>query len=286
MGTHLPIPRRRASTPGATGFVRAGLALGGVLLLGGCSGQDLGLPDSATDRGGYISDLWLGAWVAALVVGVFVWWLMGWAVVRYRRRSDDEIPPQIRYHLPIEVAYLVAPTIIVAVLFFHTVDVENKVLEQPSDPDHTVQVIGQKWAWTFIYTDDGPDGGSVYDVGAPDAPAELYLPVDESVQFDLTSNDVIHSFWVPSFLFKLDVVPGRTNSFTVTPTVKDDYPGRCSELCGLYHSRMLFTVHVVDRAAYDQHLQDLADAGQIGEPPLRQEITDIAGTEDAEGAEQ
>jgi cytochrome c oxidase subunit II len=232
-----------------------------------------------------VSDLWLGAWVAALVVGVFVWGLMGWAVVRYRRRSDDEIPSQIRYHLPIEVLYTVAPIIIVAVLFFHTVDIENKVLEQPSNPDHTVEVIGQKWAWTFIYTDEGPGGDSVYDVGSPADPTDLWLPVDESVQFDLKSNDVIHSFWVPAFLYKLDVVPGRTNSFTVTPTVEDEYPGRCSELCGLYHSRMLFTVHVVSRDEYDQHLQDLADAGQTGEPQLPEVITEIAGTQDAEGDE-
>lgn len=281
MGTHLPTRRRRPGTR-PSGLV---LALAGVLLLAGCSGQDLALPDPATDRGDYVSDLWLGAWVAALVVGVFVWGLMGWAVIRYRRRSDDEIPSQIRYHLPIEVLYTVAPIIIVAVLFFHTVDIENKVLEQPEDPDNTIRVIGQKWAWTFTYLDAGPGGESVYDVGAPDDPSELYLPVDESVQFDLESNDVIHSFWVPAFLYKLDVVPGRENTFTVTPTREGEYPGRCSELCGVYHTRMLFTVHIVSREEYDAHLQDLADAGQTGEPQLSEDISEIAGTED-EGAEE
>jgi cytochrome c oxidase subunit II len=281
VGTHLPTGRRRPGTRPS----RLVLALAGVLLLAGCSGQDLALPDPATDRGDYVSDLWLGAWVAALVVGVFVWGLMGWAVVRYRRRSDDEIPSQIRYHLPIEVLYTVAPIIIVAVLFFHTVDIENKVLDQPEDPDNAIQVIGQKWAWTFTYLDAGPDGESVYDVGAPDNPAELYLPVDESVHFDLESNDVIHSFWVPAFLYKLDVVPGRENTFTVTPTEEGEYPGRCSELCGVYHSRMLFTVHIVSRDDYDAHLQDLADAGQTGEPQLSEDISEIAGTED-EGAEE
>ncbi len=241
MGTHLPTPGRRPATRLATRLTRTGLALTGVLLLSGCTGQDLALPEPSTDRGDYVSDLWLGAWVAALVVGVFVWGLMGWAVVRYRRRSDNEIPAQIRYNLPIEVLYTIAPVIIVAVLFFHTVETENKVLAQPTDPDHTVQVIGSKWAWTFIYTDEGPDGDSVYDVGSPAEPAELWLPVDDTVKFELTSNDVIHAFWVPSFIFKLDVVPGRTNTFTVTPITEGDYPGHCSELCGLYHARMIFT---------------------------------------------
>lgn len=285
MGAHLPSVGRRQSTA----LSRTGLALAGLLLLTGCTGQDLALPDSATDRGEYVSDLWLGAWVAAFAVGIFVWGLMGWAVIRYRRRSDDEIPPQVRYHLPIEVLYLVAPTIIVAVLFFHTVEVEDDLLAQPANPDHTVNVIGAKWAWTFVYADEGPGGESVYDIGSPADPSELWLPVDESVQFDLSSNDVIHAFWVPSFIYKLDVVPGRTNSFTVTPikeTGDDPYPGRCSELCGLYHSRMIFTVHVVSRDEYDQHLQELADAGQVGDPPLPDVATEIAGLQEAEGAEQ
>ena len=105
------------------------------------------------------------------------------------------------------------------------------------------------------------------------------------MQFDLTSNDVIHAFWVPSFIYKLDVVPGRTNSFNVTPIKEGEYPGRCSELCGLYHSRMLFTLHIVSSDEYEQHLQDLADAGQTGEPPLTDVVTEIAGTQDAEGTE-
>lgn len=282
VGTHLPTSRRRL----ATGLTRTALALAGLLLLGGCTGQDLALPEPSTDRGGYVSDLWLGAWVAALVVGVFVWGLMGWAIIRYRRRSDDEIPSQIRYNLPLEVLYTVAPVIIVAVMFFHTVEVENATLEQSSDPDHTLNVIGAKWAWTFVYEEEGPGGESVYDVGSPADPTELWLPLDESVQFNLTSNDVVHAFWVPSFIFKLDVVPGRTNTFTVTPINEGDYDGRCSELCGLYHSRMIFSVHVVSPEEYEAHLEELAAAGQIGDPPLPNTITEIAGTPGAEGAEQ
>ena len=282
MGTHLPSRHRRPLTR----LAHAGLALAGLLLLSGCTGQDWALPEPSTDRGDYVSDLWLGAWVAAMVVGVFVWGLMGWVVIRYRRRSDDEVPAQTRYNLPIEVLYTVAPVIVVAVLFFHTVEVENATLEQPEDPDHTLTAIGQKWAWTFVYNDEGPGGESVYDVGSPADPTELYLPVGESVQFDLQSNDVIHAFWVPSFIFKLDVVPGLTNSFSMTPTKEGVYAGRCSELCGLYHTRMLFTVHIVSAAEYEEHLQDLAAAGQVGEPPLTEDASEIAGTEDAEGAEE
>ena len=118
---HLPPPRRSR----VHRLSRAVLALGGLLLLSGCDGTDFGLPTAATDRAEYVDQLWYGAWIAALVVGVFVWGLMGWVVVRYHRRSDEEIPSQVRYNLPIEVLYTIAPVIIVAVLFFHTVETEQ-----------------------------------------------------------------------------------------------------------------------------------------------------------------
>ena len=88
------------------------------------------------------------------------------------------------------------------------------------------------------------------------------LPVDQTVQFNLHSPDVIHNFGVPSFLMKMDVIPGRINKFQVTPTVEGDYAGKCFELCGVYHSRMLFNVKVVSQADYDAYLADLAEQGQ------------------------
>lgn len=269
-----PRQRSRRSVAGTAGLLAT------ALLLTGCSAEDLGLPRGVTDRTEYVENLWLGAWIAALAVGVFVWGLIGWAVVRYRRRSDDEIPAQIRYHLPIEVLYTVAPVIIVAVLFFHTVQTDLDELAD-AEADHTVEVIGQKWAWTFTYT-DAVDGESVYETGTPADPTELWLPVDEVVSFQMTSNDVIHAFKVPAFNYTMDVIPGRTNDFTVTPIEEGVYDGKCSELCGIYHSRMIFTVRVVDRATFDQHAQELYDAGQVGEPPLTTESTTISGTESSE----
>ena len=105
---------------------------------------------------------------------------------------------------------------------------------------------------------------TVYTVGTPADIPTLVLPVDESVQFNLSSPDVIHSFWVPSFLFKLDVVPGRNNSFSVTPTREGTFAGRCAELCGVYHSRMLFTLEVVSAEEYEEYLQGLKEQGNVG----------------------
>jgi cytochrome c oxidase subunit 2 len=164
------------------------------------------------------------------------------------------------------------------VFFFHTVTSQNNVLERVDNPDHTIEVVGSKWQWAFNYLDeDATTGEDVFDVGTPQEPAELWLPVNESVRFDLKSPDVIHSFWIPEFYFKMDVVPGKVNTFDLSPTRKGVFTGRCAELCGLYHSRMIFKVNVVDRATYDAHLEELAEAGQTGAPQGAKEANEIAG---------
>jgi cytochrome c oxidase subunit 2 len=255
-----------------------------AVVLSGCSPDAdsdlarLALPVGSTDRTQDIWELWLGAWIAVLVIFLVVFGLIVYSMIRYRRRSDDEIPAQIRYNLPIEALYTFAPVIIVAVFFFHTVTSQNNVLERVDNPDHTVEVIGSQWQWAFNYLDeDATDGQDVFDVGTPQEPAELWLPVDESVRFELKSPDVVHSFWIPEFYFKLDVVPGKVNSFDLTPTRTGVFTGRCAELCGLYHSRMIFKAHIVTRAEYDAHLAELEEAGQTGRPEGAKEADEIAG---------
>jgi cytochrome c oxidase subunit 2 len=129
-------------------------------------------------------------------------------------------------------------------------------------PDHEITVTGVQWSWQFTYASDGNNNTTV--TGTPGQPPTLYLPQGESVKFTLHSNDVIHSFWVPAFLFKMDVVPGRHNHFSFTPTREGDYLGRCAELCGVYHSRMLFNVKIVNASAYSAYLQKLKAEGNIG----------------------
>lgn len=223
-------------------------------------------------------NVWLGAWIAVLAVFLLVFGLIVYSMVRYRRRSDDEVPVQIRYNLPIEALYTFAPVIIVAVFFFHTVTSQNEMLEKVDNPDHTIEVVGSKWQWAFNYLEeDATQGEDVFDVGTPQNPADLWLPVDESVRFNLVSPDVIHSFWVPEFYFKMDVVPGKINTFDMTPTREGVFTGRCAELCGLYHSRMIFKVHVVSNAEYEAHLLELKNAGQTGAPKGAEEAHTIAG---------
>ncbi len=187
-------------------------------------------------------------------------------MIHFRRRSDDEIPVQTRYNLPIEIFYTVAPVMIVIVFFFFTLKAQEEVLPADSAtvaPDSKILVVGQRWSWTFNYT-DAVDGKTVYDVGTTADFPTLWLPVDKQIRFDLYSPDVIHSFWVPAFLFKMDVVPGRDNHFTLTPDRKGTYVGKCAELCGTYHSRMLFNVKVVSESDYQAHLKDLEAQGNVG----------------------
>ena len=266
----LQLPKRGQKVRARVGT--AAMVSAGLLLLGACSTEDkdqvrrLALPEPITDRGTHTYDLWHGAWIAAILVGILVWGLILYAAFKFRRRSEDEIPVQTRYNLPIEILYTIAPVVMVVVFFFFTVQTQDGVLaNENGKTDHTVRVVGQKWSWSFNYLgEDAVGGKNVYTVGTPAEMPTLVLPKGESVTLELRSPDVIHSFWVPSFLMKMDVVPGRHNSFSLTPTREGKFAGKCAELCGTYHSRMLFNLEVVSAEEYDAHLQELEDQGNVG----------------------
>ena len=263
----------------------------GLVLVSGCSQQTIdqwkrvGLPPSASESAPDMEALWVGAWIAAMIVGVLVWGLIIWAVIRYRRRSPDEVPTQVRYNLPIEVLYTVAPFVIIFVLFYHTVVTQEEMLPEAPANSEKILVVGQQWSWSFSYLgQDGQDapaaaGNDVFDVGTVANFPTLVLPVDTPVKFRLRSQDVIHSFWVPAFYFKMDVVPGRENTWITTPTKEGTYAGKCAELCGLQHSRMLFNVRVVSQAEYAQHLQKLRAQGNVGAVLGSTEPDRVAGLE-------
>jgi cytochrome c oxidase subunit 2 len=100
--------------------------------------------------------------------------------------------------------------------------------------------------------------------------------VGKTVEFKLHSPDVVHDFGVPGFLEKMDVIPGPQaddNHFSVTPTVVGNYRGKCYELCGVYHSRMLFNVKIVSEADYTTYLQGLQTQGNVSDQPLLGGIT-------------
>ena len=280
-----------------------------MLVLAGCSAADehqirnLAMPDRASAQGPYTYELWKWAWVAAMLTGLIVWGLIFYAVVKFRRRSDDEVPRQTRYNLPLEVFYTIAPVLMCVVFFFHTVRVQDVMTELDAQPDVTVEVTGQQWSWTFNHgvgeqnpdatgeDDDYAYDSYVYTSGDGNEIPTLVLPVDQRIQFNLRSPDVIHNFGVPSFLTRMDVIPGRVNQLQVTPTVEGTYAGKCYELCGVYHSRMLFNVEVVSQEEYDAYLEELDAAGQTSDKPLTgganvETQTGLAEDDNQEGSEE
>jgi len=248
------------------------LAVACALALSGCGASVKRgfLPQGVTNQGGRITNLWTGSWLAALGVGVLVWGLILWCVVAYRRKKDDvELPEQLRYNVPIEILYTIVPVFMVAVLFFYTARDEAALTDISAKPDVTVNVVAKQWNWDFNYIEAGTYESStmVAMTGKPGVAATLpalYLPVNKRVEFVLTSRDVIHSFWVPQFLEKMDVVPGKVNRFQIVPTELGTFQGKCAELCGAYHSAMLFQVKVVSMADYKAHMAALRAKGNIG----------------------
>ncbi len=269
----------------------AAVSAAALVALTGCSGQGarIGLPVAASEEAPNMGDLWIGAWVASLVIGGLVWGLIGWSVIRYRRREGDApAPRQTKYHLPLELLYTLVPFLIIGVLFFYTVKAHDNLISQEGEPDTTIGVIGQKWSWTFNYMEgDNPDIGTVAnDGGTPEVIPDLYLPIDKKVRFNLNSADVIHSFWVPSFYFKMDVVPGHPNSFDVTPNRLGVYPGKCAELCGTYHSQMVFNVRVVTVEEYNAKVLELAAAGKNFEIKIPETSIDLVPSFDPQEEQQ
>src|SRR5450631_165545 len=257
--------KRRA--PIITGF-----ALICVVALSGC-GESVRrgfLPKGVTNQSGRITSLWTGSWLAAFGVGVLVWGLILWCVVAYRRRKDDVgLPEQLRYNVPIEILYTVVPLFMVAALFYYTARDETALLDTSQKPDVTINVVAKQWNWDFNYIEAGTfeTNTMVALTGRPGVAVTLpalYLPVNERVEFVLTSRDVIHSFWVPQFLQKLDVIPGKVNRFQIVPTETGTFQGKCAELCGEYHSNMLFQVKIVSVAEYKTHMAELRARGNIG----------------------
>jgi cytochrome c oxidase subunit 2 len=217
-----------------------------VLLAVPACGTDVGFPDPASEDGEQVLGLWRGAVWAAIAVAALIWALVTWSVIRYRRRNDD-LPSQSPHNIPIEIAYTIAPLVVVAVLFGFTVVTQERVTGLEEDPDLEVEVVGFQWSWEFRYRGEGV----VVESNGRDDPV-LVLPVGSVVRFDLRTVDVNHSFWVPEFLTKRDLIPRIDNEIDVEVTRAGEWTGRCAEFCGLRHWAMRFGVRAVPQDDFDR----------------------------------
>jgi len=153
------------------------------------------------------------------------------------KKGDTTDAEHIEGNTPLEITWTVIPLFVVVIFAYLGAGNLSRTLRISPDA-MVVNVTGIQWDWKFEYPEYGI------------TTTELYLPVDKAVVLKMTSNDVIHSFWVPEFRVKQDLVPGRVTELRITPTVIDDYKVRCAELCGTSHYSMEEFVRVVDDTAF------------------------------------
>ena len=214
-----------------------------TLLLASCAKQ--GISPTGKD----VHQLYLVIMALALPVFIGVEALLIWCIVRYRKRDDSPPKQSVGGNKTLAVFFAI-PAVIVAVLFPFGEQTLMKLENQPLPQVH-IKVEGFQWEWTFLYLSEGIFvAGQTAAVDKPQVPAVMELPVGETVQIELTSRDVIHSFFVPDLLFKRDAIPGRTTTFEFTPTTIGTFHAQCAEFCGLWHSKMTFEVNVVSAVDY------------------------------------
>ena len=243
-------------------------------------------PTSAAEEAVHLDAAFRQLMILGMPVFTFVVVMMGYAIWRFRVDDDDveQSGPPIYEHRTFSLAWLAVTGILAAVLFYNPGLTGWFFVNRDNSEDLVVQVEGAQWHWHVTYPE--------YDLSYKSAPASwqtmenktvLALPVDRRVKFEITSADVIHSFWIPAFRIKQDAVPGITTQFYVTPnrtgTFADsmDFRVQCAELCGTGHPNMNMRVSIMEPAAFDEWVAQMNGGGmeemQMGE----EEQTDDSG---------
>jgi len=235
----------------------------GVNVLGAGDGFITGLfpPIAVTTQGAQIRDLYVIVFLIAVVIFLLVEGLIIWTVVRYRRKpGDDTLPPQTHGNNAAEFIWTIVPTLIVIFMFIVSWQTLNAVDRSSNDAHTKIRAVAGQFQWQFDYL--ASDGKTIlYTELLPlvSQGGGMMVPAGRTVQLTLVSNDVIHAFYVPQFLFKRDVVPGRTNQFDFNVNVSDTgqtFRGQCAELCGTGHSIMLFELKALSEKDFDAWLAD------------------------------
>ena len=266
-------------------WVAATLLIAVLALLVGCGAVDD--PQNTFAAEGDVArkqrDL-LIIWVLgpAAVIFVVMQALLIYAVIRFRRKKGRELPRQVHGNNRLEIAWTIAPAILLLIITVPTVIGVIDLGRDAADDALRVRVVGQQFSWTFQYPDLTDAEGNPLtviglpgEVGKPDTgrPAELHIPVDREIGVTLESVDVIHSFWVPKLAGKLDVIPGRTNSMWFNATKVGSYSGQCAEFCGFQHADMRLIVVAESEEDFEAWVADQLEGGgaarsRPGEPAL------------------
>lgn len=214
------------------------LLLLGILLVAGCttdSPQNTFAPEG--DTADEQRDLFQLVMWPALAILILVEAGLVFSLVRFRRRRDDELPKQVHGNTRLELAWTIAPALLLAVLAVPTLATIVDLAEDPGPEAMQVDVIGRQWSWEFQYPEfTDANGEPVVSIN------ELHIPVGKKIRANMQSADIIHSFWVPRLAGKIDVIPGTTNHLTFNANKPGDFAGQCAEFCGLGHALMRMTI--------------------------------------------
>ncbi len=241
--------------------VAAAVLMGLVVLAAGCGA--FGGDQNTFAPGGEVAEkqrdlfflaLWPSIVILILVMGVLVY-----ALVRFRRRHEEEGPPkQVHGNTRLEIAWTIAPAILLIGLAVPTVIGIVDLGRAPKADALQVTVIGRQWFWEFEYCREEPCPAEFTDdEGNPlTTTGQLFVPVDREIGVSLVSPDVIHSFWVPKLAGKQDLVPGRTNRMWFKVDAPGTYPGQCAEFCGLQHAKMKFDVVALEKEEFEAWVEE------------------------------
>jgi cytochrome c oxidase subunit 2 len=234
----------------------------------------MGGTGGVTDRSESVRQLYDIVFFIAAAIFVLVELLIVYSVFRFRRKpTDTELPPQVHGNNLVEVLWTIIPTAIVLFIFVLSWQSLNTV-EAKAPSAVTVRAVAARFQWSFDYLD--ANGKTLFTQSLPSGEdGGMVVPVGEPVLVELRSTDVIHAFYVPKFLFKRDVVPGKTNTFNFTVEEPGTYRGQCAELCGAFHGAMLFEVHAQPKAEFDAWLA--AQIEKANATPAPQPSGDAAG---------
>ena len=207
-------------------------------------------PIAASGEAKDIDTLWDVLIIASVPVFVLVQTIVLYSVWKFRMRPGEELldGPPIHGNTKLEIYWTAIPAILLVGLCSYAYVVLHNIEDAAADATMQVRVVGEQFTWTFHYPGEG--GGKELMTN------ELYLPVDTEVKFNVQSKDVIHDFWVPAFREKIDAVPGITTTYSVETTRVGDYPVICAELCGLGHSAMRQTAHVLPKTEFESWLNE------------------------------
>lgn len=256
-------------------------ATAATLLLTACA------PQPVTEQGEKIYTLYNVTLAIAVVIGFGVVGMILLSAVRYRKKpGDDTLPPQTHGNTTFEVVWTLVPTVIVLGLFamsFTTI----RAVDTPKDRYAAViEVKGYQWSWTFDYGTNAAGTRVLVQTPSNNEPPQMVVPVGETVHIEERTDNVIHSFWVPAFLFKRDLVPGKANGFDLTVTTPGIYKGQCAELCGTEHAKMTFTVKAVTRPEFDKWFNEYVPprpkCEETGKAATEIEIRSVPGASEFE----